>query len=366
MKHLLSVSLIISLVTQNCQNIPYEEGENSPIIGVKIYEKQKNYEQLFREWSDMRINAAFISVALAYDEAFRKLALENDVKIFIILPIFFNSDALQEHPEWYAITQHGDPAKEEWVEFISPSNEVYRAQRIEFIQKVVQDTKPNGISLDFIRYFAYWEKIHDGRSLASIPNTSFDSASLAAFQIDNKIEIPEEFQTTDARSTWILANHQKSWTQWKCRQIFSMVKDIVRTAKAIQPELLINLHAVPWRENDFGGAIKKIAGQDFKQLAPMIDYISPMCYSHMLKRDAKWVSSVVNDIHGQVGDLPLLPSIQVKEAYLDEVLSLKEFEENLKAALHAPSKGVIFWSWAHLEQDPDKKSIISKWAKKEN
>jgi len=57
-------------------------------MGVKIYEEQENYEQLFLDWSDMGINTAFISVALAYDEAFRKLALEHDVTIFIILPIF--------------------------------------------------------------------------------------------------------------------------------------------------------------------------------------------------------------------------------------------------------------------------------------
>lgn len=116
---------------------------------------------------------------------------------------------------------------------------------------MVQDTKPNGISLDFIRYFAYWEKIHDGRSLASIPNTSFDSASLTAFQIDENIEIPVELPNTASKATWVLANHSELWTQWKCRQILSMVKDIVSTAKAIQPELLINLHADPWRENDF-------------------------------------------------------------------------------------------------------------------
>ena len=58
----------------------------------------------------------------------------------------------------------------------------------------------------------------------------------------------------------------------------------------------------------------------------------------------------------------VLPSIQVKEAYLTEVLSKGEFEENLQAALAPPSQGVVFWSWAHLEQNPEKKLIIKKWA----
>lgn len=361
MKYYILFFLLISPVLQNCQQ---NKTKRTLTIGVKIYETQASYRQLFREWNDMGINSAFVSVELAYDEAFRELARENDVMVFVILPIFFNAKVLQEHPDWYAVTQHGDPAKEEWVEFISPSNVAYRAQRIDFIKKVVQDTKPDGISLDFIRYFAYWEKIHDGRSLASIPNTSFDSTSLAAFQLEKGIRIPDTLRTASSIAAWILQNYQESWTNWKCHNIVSIVKDIAIATKTVCPELLINFHAVPWRENDFEGAIKKIAGQDFKQLAGIIDIISPMCYSHMLKRDARWVSSVIKNIHEQAGKTSLLPSIQVKEAYLEEVLSEEEFEENLEAALKPPSTGVVFWSWAHLEQDPGKKSIISKWVKK--
>lgn len=249
MKYYILFFLLISTVLQNCQQ---NKTKRTLTIGVKIYETQASYRQLFREWNDMGINSAFVSVELAYDEAFRELARENDVMVFVI-------------------------------------------------------------------------------------------PSIAA---------------------WILQNYQESWTNWKYHNIVSIVKDIAIATKTVYPELLINFHAVPWRENDFEGAIKKIAGQDFKQLAGIIDIISPMCYSHMLKRDARWVSSVIKNIHEQAGKTSLLPSIQVKEAYLEEVLSEEEFEENLEAALKPPSTGVVFWSWAHLEQDPGKKSIISKWVKK--
>jgi len=340
--------------------IPPYDGNPTKIIGVKIYETQENYEPLFQQWKEMGINTAFVSVALAYDQLFRKHAVENKVQVFIILPVFFNSDALIENPEWYAITEHGKVAKEEWVEFISPSNKEYRSERIDFIKKVVLDTKPDGISLDFIRYFAYWEKIHAGRSLASIPNTSFDAESLATFQLENNIRIPDQLKTLSLKARWVLDNHPETWTNWKCGNIVSVVKDIVDITKSVQPELLVNLHAVPWRVHDFDGAIRKIVGQDFKQLAPLTDYISPMCYSHMLKRDASWVSTVTRDIQRQAPGVKVLPSIQVKEAYLDTVLSENEFEENLEAALEAPSNGVIFWSWAHLDKEPLKKSTITE------
>ena len=80
----------------------------------------------------------------------------------------------------------------------------------------------------------------------------------------------------------------------------------------------------------------------------------------MLKRDAEWVSSVVTDFERQSDGAAILPSIQVNHSYLDEDLAEEEFERNLKAALRPPSQGVVFWSWAHLEQDSLKKAVVRK------
>lgn len=337
-----------------------QKTKDGTIIGVKIYERQTDYGSLFLQWKDLGINTAYVSVDLAYDFGFRTKARQADVDIYIIFPIFFNAEALKEHPDWYAITQKGVPAKEEWVEFVNPAHKAYRAQRTAFIEKVVSETKPEGVSIDFIRYFAYWEKIYKGRTLESIPDSSFDSISLAAFQADKGVEIPQRLVSVQEKSVWILENHSDSWAEWKCDNIVSMVRDIVASVKAIQPRIRTNLHAVPWRENDFGGAMKRIAAQDLAQLSKLVDFVSPMCYSHMLKRDAPWVSNVVKDLKGQIGDTHILPSIQVAKAYLEEPLGDKEFESIVKAALQDPSKGVVFWSWPHLDKDPLKKAIVKK------
>ncbi len=151
-------------------------------------------------------------------------------------------------------SKKGTPAKEEWVEFVNPAHKIYRAQRTAFIEKVVSETKPEGVSIDFIRYFAFWEKIYEGRTLESIPDSSFDTISLAAFQADKGLEIPQKLVSVQEKSVWILENHPDSWAEWKCDNIVSMVRNIVASVKAIQPGIRTNLHAVPWRENDFGGA----------------------------------------------------------------------------------------------------------------
>ena len=84
-----------------------------------------------------------------------------------------------------------------------------------------------------------------------------------------------------------------------------------------------------------------------------------MTYSHMVKREPAWIHSVVRDISDQA-DCKIIPSIQVNEAYLKDILSAEEFEQTLIEALKPPSSGVFFWSWEQLEKIPEKKEIMKK------
>ena len=136
-------------------------------------------------------------------------------------------------------------------------------------------------------------------------------------------------------------------------------EDRHKGAKLIDPQILVNLHAVPWKQSDFGGAITRVTGQDFRRLEAFTDYISPMCYSHMVKRKPAWVNEVVTDINGQIHSSKVLPSIQVSQAYLEDSIDTTEFRATLKSALKEPSSGVIFWSWEALTKSPEKKEIVA-------
>ena len=334
-----------------------EKGKKDQIIGVKIYDYQNNFSELFEEWNSLGINTAFVSVSLYSNDEFRELAKKNKISTFIIVPVFYNPEELQKRPDLYAITNTGEKAVDEWVTFVCPSREDYRRQRIEYINELTRQLNPDGLSLDFIRYFVFWEKIYPDRTLNSIVNTCFDASCLNKFQNDTEIRIPQRVSDVAEKAKRIIKNHIQEWTDWKCHVITSMLKDIIKEARKIKPEIMINVHVVPWRENDFEGAAKIIAGQDFAEIAQYTDFLSPMCYSHMLKRKPPWINSVVKDIHRQT-ESQIIPSIQVKEAYLNETLSIFEFRASLEEALKAPSKGVVFWSWEALEKDPEKKNEI--------
>jgi len=157
---------------------------------------------------------------------------------------------------------------------------------------------------------------------------------------------------------WISANAADAWVLFKTETITSMAVEIAEAVREIDPDILINLHIVPWRRDDYDGAIARVAGQDLAALSEFADYLSPMAYSFMLHRPPEWVASVVEDIDW-VADCPVLPSIQVSPAYREgEAFLGAEFEAALRAALQPPSAGVVLWSWDHIEADAERAGII--------
>ena len=52
-----------------------------------------------------------------------------------------------------------------------------------------------------------------------------------------------------------------------------MAEEIAETVRDVDPDILVNLHIVPWRRDDFDGAITRVAGQDSLALSEIADYL---------------------------------------------------------------------------------------------
>jgi hypothetical protein len=351
-KYIFSFILIIQLFFPGCRN-----EEEQKIIGVKIYKYSGSFGKLFEQWNRMGINTGFCSQELISDETFMKEARKHGISTFVIFPVFFNPDAIAISPELAAINRDGNQASEEWVEFVCPSREDYRQQVVEHARKIVRNHQPDGISIDFIRHFVYWEKVYPDRDPATLPVSCFDSVCIAHFQRDMQLAIPDTLITISGKADWILENHEDAWTRWRCRLITSMVEAITEAAREEKPDIMVNIHLVPWAEEDFQGAIKKVAGQDIRALSERSDYLSPMTYAHMVKQPPSWIHHIVEDVFMESGG-EILPSIQVGKAYLETDFGLEEFSETVEAALLPPSSGVVLWSWERLMAEPEKAELF--------
>ena len=334
------------------------EKSSGLVAGVKIYDHNGPFPELFAEWRSVGINTVFVSPELAGKSGFRDQARKQGISLFLILPIFYGPEDLKKDPGLFALTDRGEKAKDDWVEFVCPTRPEFLRRRLDWIKTLVRDLDPDGISLDFIRYFVFWEKVYPERTLGSIPNSCFDRSCLEKFQKDTGITLPEGLDGPAKAAKWIMDRHGREWTAWKCGVITGLVKSIAAEARSIKPEILVNIHSVPWRKDDFGGAIKVIAGQDLAALGGAADMVSPMCYWHMLKREPPWIHEVVEDVISQSKGR-VVPSIQVGNAYISETLSVEEFTQALDEALRPPSGGVIFWNWDALAKEPGKKAAAA-------
>jgi hypothetical protein len=347
--------VLTSLIFFSCRENP--EALTEKIIGVKLYDHKGDLEDLFDQLGSTGINTLFVSPDLARKSGFMSLAASLKMPVYLIVPTFYNSEALEADSTLYAITADGNRAVDDWVEFICPNREDYRNRHLEYLRALVEELSPDGISIDFIRYFVYWEQVFPDQNIQDLSQTCFDDTCLAAFTVQNQVIFPEDIKTRKKQAAYILSNFGKEWTNFKVETITSYVDEITGTLRELDPSLKFNLHLVPWRDADFDGAIRKIAGQEVERLGPLVDYISPMCYTHMVRRPPEWVHEVVLDIDpSAVGRV--LPSIQVSRAYREELFPVEDFRDALRSALKPPSKGVIFWSWEALKKDPGKLEVV--------
>jgi hypothetical protein len=279
--------------------------------------------------------------------------------LFLIYPVFQAPEAIEADPAIAAVTASGAPACDEWVEFVCPTKgEAFLEGRIAHLRELVARGDPEYVSLDFIRSFVFWEKVAPDRAPDSLPQTCFCPSCLGLFETAADVRIPPDLATAADKAAWVLSTHAVEWADWKCGLIAGVVSRFVRAAREAKPSVKVNLHAVPWSRDDFGGAVRSVAGQDLARLAPLVDLVSPMTYHHMVRRTPAWVHEVVADMAARTGATPVLPSIQVDKAYVDEDLPPAEFRAALEQALRPPSRGVVLWSWAALAGSPEKKDIL--------
>jgi len=329
------------------------------IIGIKIYDYSGDYNKLVSVWEEMGINTAFVSTSLAADKNFRAALRSKGISVYIIFPVFFNPEMLKTDSTLYAITNTGSKACEDWVNFVCPSRKIYRNGIKNQLSEFISALDPDGVSIDFIRQFVYWEKIYPDTDYSTIEKSCYCDSCIAGFSLKHDVKIPESCSTTAAKAEWLDNNHQVLWNAYRCELITSMVRELSEIAHSRKSDILVNLHIVPWKRDDFNKGGISIAGQDLDSMKSFTDYISPMCYSQMLDRDAEWISDVVKDMDLKASGM-VIPSIQVYPYYIERQYTTADFRSCTEEALKPPSQGVIFFSWPLFEKDSSRMRVVSE------
>jgi hypothetical protein len=280
----------------------------------------------------------------------------SKIKLWLIAPIFYNDENLNlcPTPKW-AICDDGKIAHEKsltgnWLKMVCPSDIQYLNYRIKYLRNVLSLCNFTGISLDFMRYFVFWEGVFENTSTKNLRNSCFCNDCINRFK--KLFHISEiHGNTTKNKADFIKENFLDKWTKFKCMTINETVEKIVSDLRKTNLYLKVNLHAVPWAKNDFDGSIKSIVGQDFSLLSDKLQQLSPMTYSKMLIRNGQWINDLIKKLYGECGEqIDIIPAIQCKSVY-GEKFRDTDFEDIIKNAVKPPSKGVSIWPFEDLSSE---------------
>lgn len=247
------------------------------------------------------------------------LANAKGIKVFIIFQTFFN-DNEEVTQSNSALDVDGDPVSEEWLTFLCPNEESYKSRRLSEIEQLVSDIEPDGISMDFFRYFVFWES----GSSSSLVQTCFCHRCVDKFCTDYSLNVePAE----------IISNYLEEWTEFKCNTIEDYTSRISSAVKTIKPDIMMNLHMVPWTQAQFNGAIEEYLAQDIIKLSKWFDIFQPMTYSTIMNENISWITEVASDAKSILPSSYVVPCIQ----------SVDGSDSNLQSISQSPVNGYTIW-----------------------
>lgn len=267
---------------------------------------------------------------------------------------------LRDRPEMWPIDETGARRPQmEWYVGLTPTFEDYNASRIGLAERLVRNHDLDGFMLDFIRWPIHWElELRPG--MAEPPQCSFDPHTLARFQEETGIRLPEGLGERDrgeqrlaaSRAAWILTHHPQAWYDFRCGIITRFCQQAVDALRSARGnELTVGFYALPLPMEP----LARIAGQRLSDLAPLVDLIAPMVYHAIVHRSVQWVGDTVQ-MFASTCPGKVLPVVQVDSAEGAEAgadwgppIPVSEWEEVVRIALAQPGiRGLVAFTGTAL------------------
>ncbi len=262
---------------------------------------------------------------------------QGGIKIYVEKAIFFDAKFYDARPDGRPVADDGKRVKpEEWYKPLCPGQDWLRRIRLHEIKELADSGEVDGIWLDFIRYPCHWEGTEP-----NLYQSCFCQECLIKFQGDAEIKMPSNLSDAGRVADWILSEYPGMWEDFKCRVITSFVARVREVIGEARPEMELGLFSIPWQENDFNRAMKRIVAQDLKALAEYVDVFSPMLYHQMCDKEPAWIGEVTGEV-ARITGKGVLPVIQAMST--SEELSRDEFREAMETALGGESDGVIIFN----------------------
>jgi hypothetical protein len=216
-----------------------------------------------------------------------------------------NFSLLNQRPELWPVLEDGSRRPQlEWYVGISPTDRGHQEEVLANIRSLAQSYPIDGLFLDFVRWPLHWEiELRPGRSRPL--DSSFDATTLSKFEEASGVLPPYDWNTTSAKAEWIHKHRFHEWVDFKCKVVTDFVREAQSVLKEARPDAGLGIYVVP----DVNGLTEPLTGQRIGDLAPLVDWVSPMLYHNILLQPPSWIASALADVVTVAG-AKTLPVVQ--------------------------------------------------------
>jgi hypothetical protein len=339
----------VSLFNTGC------EARSKPVVEIRgIY----GHPQLLWDQShllpDLGVNAIFVHSG-SIDKKLMQRAKDEGVKVYSEFPTLNGKGYVEEHPEAWAINEKGEKVEAAtWFMGVCPTEPGFREYRVNLLRDLLNQYDIDGVWMDYVHWHAQFEEPEP-----ILPETCFCEHCLTAFSESKNIDI--EGTTVPDKSSWIFANCEEEWRDWRCEVIADWAVMMRQVIGEIKPGILLGLYHCPWKDEEFDSARRRILGLDYDLLRPHIDVFSPMVYHARMGREPHWVEDNItwfcNRLQIEQGVLPKVwPIVQAYNNPYE--IDAYEFETVLKGGLADKSSGVMMFTTNAVAEDKGKLEVM--------
>jgi len=298
-----------------------------------------------KEASLLRLDSVFIGNDSISSENIDLIRNLFDGDIFVEVRVFAGKDNLEKFPDAQPVESAGKDVVKDWHNALCPTHGELRKEVLDKIG-MAAEMGIDGIWLDFIRYPTKWEG-----SEPVLLDTCYCARCVSKFEggLGEKVSGSNLEETAQN----ICDRYYLEWLNFKEEQITSFVKEAKKVIDSSNRKIKLGFFAVPWEEQEYGDAIKRIIGQDFESLSKIVGVLSPMLYHRMCGKPVEWVKKKV-EYFWQYGT-PLLPLVQTENR--EGELKAEEFKSALQYAVQEPSQGVCIFFLDDLVKQPEKYEV---------
>lgn len=275
----------------------------------------------------------------------------RQLRLFVDWTMFAGEDVRNRFPDSVPVDADGVRYERDgWYVPACPNHPGLRSHHLHAMRALLDRFGPavEGLWLDFIRFPARWESAHPHlRKLCFCTNclNRFLGTSVKHYSDDE----------TRALAAAILEERYAEWVEWKCTCIAETVREVRGLLDASANPAMLGMFSLPWRRDDFDGAMTAVVGQDLGHLAEVVDCFSPMVYHALCEQPPDWVAAVTREAAAWSA-APVVPIVQAFGR--PQPLAPHELAAALAEAAEASSQGVWVFTFVPLLESPEKVTVV--------